>query len=229
VQGAPDTPGKPLEVALWDEVIDRHWLVRELHGLSGSRCRVCWRCFVSPADVAFAAAGRGLRPRLPSALVHGRGRQLVMRAAACEQDAACRQAQRALQAAVAESSPTAHVPPRADRPQPLALVHTPMCGMAGREGLPLGRRFATLKKHDLYSLGSGTVAIIAQHWPQPTGHRGPAPCPGSERPGVRPLHLPHPVTYPTAIAPTMRYTACQSIDALGHDMAPLLLTVRNQA
>ena len=50
-QGAPDTPGKPLEVAIWDEVIDRHPRVQDLHSLSGSRCRVCWRRFVSPADV----------------------------------------------------------------------------------------------------------------------------------------------------------------------------------
>lgn len=104
-QGAADTPGKPLEVALWDEVIDCHWRVRELHSLSGSRCRVCWRRFVSPAEVAFAAAGRWLRPRLPSALVQGRARQLVLRAAACEQDAACRRAQRALQAAVERYRP----------------------------------------------------------------------------------------------------------------------------
>jgi hypothetical protein len=107
-QGAadtPDRPSKPLEVAFCDEVIDRHWRVRELHSLSGSRCRVCWRRFVLPSGVAFAAAGRWLRPRMPSALVQGHGRQLVLRAAACEQDAACQRAQRALQAAVARARP----------------------------------------------------------------------------------------------------------------------------
>jgi hypothetical protein len=101
----PETPGKPLEVAFWDKVIDRHGRVRELHSLHGSRCPVCWRRFVLPADVAFAAASRWLRPRMPGALVQGHGRQLVMRAAACEQDAACRRAQRALQAAVARYRP----------------------------------------------------------------------------------------------------------------------------
>ncbi len=86
--------GRPIADAIW-EVIDRSWRVRELHSLSGSRCRVCWRRFVTPAEV----------PRLPSALVHGHGRQLVARAAACEQDAACRRAPRAIQAAVERYRP----------------------------------------------------------------------------------------------------------------------------
>jgi hypothetical protein len=99
----PGTPGRPLEEAIW-QVIDHYGGyggLQGLYSLSGSRCRVCWRRYVTPAEVAFAAAGRWLRPRMPSALVHEQGRQLVARAAACEQDAACRRAQRAIQAAVA--------------------------------------------------------------------------------------------------------------------------------
>ncbi|HEX9412330.1 MAG TPA: hypothetical protein VF916_02410 [Ktedonobacterales bacterium] len=99
--------GRPLEYAIW-QVIDHYGGyggLQGLHSLTGSRCRVCWRRFVTPAEVAFAAAGRWLRPRLPSALVHGHGRQLVARAAACEQDAACRRAQRAIQAAVERYHP----------------------------------------------------------------------------------------------------------------------------
>jgi hypothetical protein len=104
---AHGTPSRPMEFAIW-QVIDHYGGyggLQGLHSLHGSRCRVCWRRFVLPAGVAFAAAGRWLRPRMPGALVHGRGRQLVMRAAACEQDAACRRAQAALQAAVARYRP----------------------------------------------------------------------------------------------------------------------------
>ena len=107
-QAAADAPpSRPVAFAIW-QVIDHYGGyggLPGLHSLSGSRCRVCWRRYVSRADVAFAAAGRWLRPRLPSALVHGHGRQFVMRAAACEQDAACRRAQRAIQMAVARYRP----------------------------------------------------------------------------------------------------------------------------
>ncbi|HEV2459030.1 MAG TPA: hypothetical protein VGS80_11775 [Ktedonobacterales bacterium] len=96
--------GRPIAHAIW-QVIDRSWRVRELHSLSGSRCRVCWRRYVTPAEVAFAAAGRWLRRTLPTALVRGDGVQIVQRAAACEQDRACLRAQRAIQAAVARARP----------------------------------------------------------------------------------------------------------------------------
>jgi hypothetical protein len=114
-KGAAGMPGTPLAVAFWDEVMDRHWRMRDLHTLHGSRCRLCWRRFVLPAAVARAAAGRWLRSRMPSALVQGRGRHLVRRAAACEQDATCQRAQRAVQAAVARARPVV-LPAQEDAP-----------------------------------------------------------------------------------------------------------------
>lgn len=96
--------GQPIAYAIW-EVIDRHWRVRELRSLSGSRCTVCWRRYVTPEEVAFAAAGRWLRRTLPTALVHGEGRQIVERAAACEQEPECLTAQRAVREAIEQSRP----------------------------------------------------------------------------------------------------------------------------
>jgi len=96
--------GKPIAYAIW-EVIDHYGGLQELHSVSGHRCTVCWRRYVRPAAVAFAAAGRWLRRTLPTALIQGEGPPIVHRAAACEQDPECLTTERAVQEAVEQLRP----------------------------------------------------------------------------------------------------------------------------